>query len=92
VACSKRCSALNFEGTLYSELKAPQRAEAAAAQAMTLSAQHDFLYTKAEARVVLGQARAQLGRADEGVSLIHQGSSDRIKNGPSADITFFSFS
>jgi len=85
----KLAHARHFEGILYLELKDLQRAEAAAAQAMTLSAQHDFLYIRDEARVVLGRARAQLGHADEAVSLIHQGLSDRIKNGSRADITFF---
>ena len=85
----KLAHARHFEGILYLQLKDLQRAEAAAAQAMTLSAQHDFLYIRDEARVVLGRARAQLGHADEALSLIHQGLSDRIKNGSRADITFF---
>ena len=85
----KLAHARHFEGVLYMQLKDLQRSEAAAAQAMTLSTQHDFLYIRDEARVVLGRTRAQLDQTNQAVSVIHQGLSDRIKNGSRADITFF---
>jgi tetratricopeptide (TPR) repeat protein len=48
-------------------------AEALAARALELSEQHQFSNAAARSRCVLGQARAQLGHATEGVALIRQG-------------------
>jgi hypothetical protein len=77
-----------YESRLYLELREFRRAEAPATQAVTLSGQHDFLYLSAEARVLLGRIRAQLGGAREAVSLTQQGLSERIKNGSKVAITF----
>ena len=77
-----------YESCLYLELREFQRAEAPATQAVTLCGQHDFLYLSAEARVLLGRIRAQLGNAGEAVSMTQQGLSERIKNGSKVAITF----
>src|SRR5260370_20375775 len=50
-----------------------EQAEALAARALALSEQHQLSYQAASSRCVLGQARAQLGGATEGITLIRQG-------------------
>jgi len=50
-----------------------KQAEALAARALELSEKHEFPYPTALARCVLGQARAQLGNATEGIDLIRKG-------------------
>jgi tetratricopeptide (TPR) repeat protein len=50
-----------------------EQAEAFAARAVELSEKHQFQYVAALSRCTLGQARAQLGRATEGIELIRQG-------------------
>ncbi len=62
-----------FEGSLYLWLRDPQRAEAAAAQALAVSEKHDFPFWRDLAHVFMGGVRTQLGSAVEGVSLIRQG-------------------
>jgi class 3 adenylate cyclase/tetratricopeptide (TPR) repeat protein len=64
--------ALLFEGYLHRFQREPRRAEAAGAQLLSLSEEHGFAYAGDLARGVIGWARAQLGRTDEGVSLIRQ--------------------
>jgi tetratricopeptide (TPR) repeat protein len=62
-----------LESLLYQWLREPQRAEAAATQALALSEEHDFPVNRHSARTIMGWAQAQLGSTGEGVSLIRQG-------------------
>jgi tetratricopeptide (TPR) repeat protein len=64
--------ALLFESYLYRFQREPRRAETAAAHVLALSEEHSFSWGQDLARGVMGWARAQLGRASEGVSLIRQ--------------------
>jgi class 3 adenylate cyclase/tetratricopeptide (TPR) repeat protein len=48
-------------------------AEAYAVQSVGLSEQHGFDHFAAISRIVLGRARAEAGRTDEGIALIEQG-------------------
>ena len=50
-----------------------EQAEALAARALELSEKHQFPIRQHVPDVALGQARAQLGRATEGIALIRQG-------------------
>jgi tetratricopeptide (TPR) repeat protein len=54
-------------------LREYEPAEASAAQALARAEKHQFPSAVEWSRVVLGQARAQRGRASEGVALIRQG-------------------
>jgi class 3 adenylate cyclase/tetratricopeptide (TPR) repeat protein len=63
-----------FESTVYWELRETQHAEAAAKQALALSEEHGgFPFIRGPASVIAGWARAQLGGAREGISLIGRG-------------------
>jgi len=62
-----------FEGRLFCLLREPRRAEVAASQALAISEEHGFPIPGNSARQTLGWARAQLGRAGEGVALIREG-------------------
>jgi class 3 adenylate cyclase/tetratricopeptide (TPR) repeat protein len=63
-----------LQSWLYCSLRDPQRAEVPASQALAIAEEHDdFLTLRILARTMLGWARAQLGRAGEGVALIRQG-------------------
>lgn len=61
-------------------LREYEPAEALAAQALACSEKHQFPEIVAWSRVVLGQARAQRGRASEGVALIRQGIAGLLEN------------
>ncbi|MGH7813752.1 MAG: hypothetical protein ACREQI_07075 [Candidatus Binataceae bacterium] len=78
-----------LESWLYLWLRDPQRAEAAAMRALSLSQEHGFLYVAALGRIVAGWARAQLGNPAEGVALIRQGLSGAIEIGARLGITFY---
>ena len=58
-----------------------EQGEALAARALKLSEQYQFPQVGAFSRCVLGHARAQLGRASEGIALIRQGLADALKAG-----------
>ena len=62
-----------FESTLYCLMREPQRAELAATRALPIAEEHGFQDLSNVTRTKLGRARAQLGRAGEGVVLIGQG-------------------
>ena len=62
-----------FESWLSCLLREPQRAEVAATQALAIAEEHGFPFVRNLTRTMLGWARAQLGRAGEGVALIRQG-------------------
>jgi tetratricopeptide (TPR) repeat protein len=58
---------------LHVYLREYEKAEALAARALELSEKHHLKLVAALSRVGLGEARAQLGRATEGIGLISQG-------------------
>ena len=60
-----------------------EKAEALAAVALELAEKNQFLLIAAYSRCVLGQARAELGRATEGVELIRQGIAGLLRSGGS---------
>jgi len=62
-----------FESRLSCWLREPQHAEVAATQALPIAEEHGFSYARNFSLLMLGWARAQLGRAGEGVALIRQG-------------------
>jgi len=76
-----------FESWLCRWLREPQRVEAAATQALALSEEHGFPFVRDWARSVMGWARAQLGGAGEGVSLIRQGLAGLVETGARLRIT-----
>ncbi len=62
-----------FESWLYSFLREPHSAEVAAAQTLAICEDQGFLYLSNLTLAAMGWARAQLGGASEGVSILHQG-------------------
>jgi len=76
-----------FEGHLFCWLREPQRAEVAASQALAISEEHGFPHVRNTTRTTLGWARAQLGRAGEGVELIRHGLTGLAEAGFRASIT-----
>jgi tetratricopeptide (TPR) repeat protein len=66
-----------------------EQAEASAARALELSEKHRFLYAAAGSRSVLGQARAQLGRATEGIALIREGIAGLLEAGARGSISHY---
>jgi tetratricopeptide (TPR) repeat protein len=66
-----------------------EHAEAVAAQALARAEEHQFPDMVQLSRVFLGQARAQLGRAAEGVALIRQGIAGFLESGQRFLITYF---
>ncbi len=62
-----------FESRLSCWLREPQHAEVAATQALTIAEGHGFSYARNFSLLMLGWARAQLGRGGEGVALTRQG-------------------
>src|SRR5271156_2052890 len=80
-------TARTFEGRLFWLLREPQRAEVAASQALAISEEHGFPFMRDFTRPTLGWARAQLGRAGEGVALICHGLTGLAETGFRAQIT-----
>jgi class 3 adenylate cyclase/tetratricopeptide (TPR) repeat protein len=69
-----RAYAHSCESMTYWDLREPQHAEAAARHALALSEEHGgFPFIRGPASVTAGWARAQLGGARDGISLIRQG-------------------
>jgi len=62
-----------FAAILKANMREYEQAEALAGRALELSEQHQFPFIAACCQYTLGHARAQLGRATEGVVLIRQG-------------------
>ncbi len=79
--------ALAWESAMYTSLREPERAEAAATRALALCEEGGFLYMAEVARVYLGWARAQLGCAGEGVALLRRGVAGLIELKTKAGIT-----
>ncbi|HVN64508.1 MAG TPA: adenylate/guanylate cyclase domain-containing protein [Candidatus Binataceae bacterium] len=77
-----------LESWLYLWLRDPQRASAAAMQALDLSKQHGFSYITALGRIIQGWSRAQLGDTAEGVALIREGLWGVLDIGARLGITF----
>jgi predicted ATPase len=78
-----------LESYLYQLLREPQHADAAATQALVLCEEHGFPYVRVGARAIKGWARAQLGSAGEGVSLIRQGLAGMAEAGIRVGVTDF---
>jgi tetratricopeptide (TPR) repeat protein len=73
-------------------LKEYEQAEAFATKALERSEKHQFLPEIAHSRCVLGRARAQLGHASEGITLIRQGMDALLKAGLRLTIpTYFGY-
>jgi tetratricopeptide (TPR) repeat protein len=69
-------------------LRQYEHAEALAAQALARSEKHQFPQFVGLSRGLLGKARAQLGRASEGVALIRQGIAGLLEIGFRLNITY----
>jgi tetratricopeptide (TPR) repeat protein len=76
-----------WEAWLSCLLREPQRAEAAATQAVAIADEHGFRFHANFSRPMLGWAQAQLGRTDEGIALIRDGLAGLAKAGSGIAIT-----
>ena len=81
--------ALIMEGVLQIQMREPEKAETAAAEAMALSDQHGFPQMGAIARVALGWAHANTGRTSQGIALIREGLAAATATGARVSITIF---
>jgi tetratricopeptide (TPR) repeat protein len=81
--------ALMMEGVLQIQMREPEKAETAAAEAMALSDQHGFPQLGAIARIALGWARANTGRTSQGIALIREGLAAATATGARVSITIF---
>jgi class 3 adenylate cyclase/tetratricopeptide (TPR) repeat protein len=70
-----------FAAILKANMREYEQAEALAGRALQLSQQHQFPFIAACCQYTLGHARAQLGRATEGVVLIRQGIAGSLEIG-----------
>jgi predicted ATPase len=82
-----------FSGWLAAHLRVHLReyeqVEALSARTLELSEKHQFLDSAARSRCMLGQARAQLGRAAEGIALIRDGIASILRLGTRLGISIF---
>ncbi|MBV8362304.1 MAG: AAA family ATPase [Deltaproteobacteria bacterium] len=78
-----------LEAFLHILMREYESAEALAARALELCEKHSFPNDAAYSRCWLGHARAQLGRAADGIALIRQGIDENIKMGNRLAIPFF---
>jgi class 3 adenylate cyclase/tetratricopeptide (TPR) repeat protein len=76
-----------FESGLACMMREPRRAEVAATHALAFAEEHGFPFVRNLTRPQLGWARAQLGRAGEGVTLIRQGLAGQAEAGSRSMIT-----
>jgi len=87
---------LAYAWTLAAQIRAYMReydeARALAERALELSEKQHFPQVAALSRCVLGRARAELGEATEGVTLIRQGMADLLEIGARIGITFITAS
>ena len=81
--------ALHFKGGLYYCWRAPRHAEAVATRLLSLSEANGFGYASDLARVLLGWANSELGRAIEGVEMVRQGLAGLAAAGAKVGITYF---
>jgi tetratricopeptide (TPR) repeat protein len=75
-----------FEALIYLFFREPQNAEAAANQALAICEEHGFTLYRDRACILLGSAKAHLGRASEGVSMIRQALAGISEAGGKAEI------
>jgi tetratricopeptide (TPR) repeat protein len=66
-------SAWMYAAILQTQMREFKQAEASAEKAIALSEQHQFSYQAASCRCVSGEAKARLGRAGEGITLLRAG-------------------
>jgi tetratricopeptide (TPR) repeat protein len=78
-----------FAAGLQLSMREYEQAEGLAVRGLELSEKHQFPVAKALSRLILGSARAQLGRATEGVELIRQGIADFLEIGHGMSIVSF---
>ncbi len=87
---------LAFSGFEAAQLRVYMReyeeAEALAARAIDVSEKHQFPWLAALCRCALGRARAQLGRATDGVTLIREGMGGLLEIGSRFNISNFAAS
>jgi len=76
-----------FESRLSCWVGEPQQAEVAATQALTIAEERGFSHPRNFSLLMLGWARAQLGRAGEGVALGRQGAAGLAEAGVKSGIT-----
>ena len=76
-----------FAALLEVCMRGYEKAEASAARALELSQKYQFPYLVAVSQCILGQARAQLGRASEGVGLIRQGIAGMLEVGSRVSVS-----
>jgi class 3 adenylate cyclase/tetratricopeptide (TPR) repeat protein/ribosomal protein L40E len=76
-----------FAALLEVCMRGYEQAEASAARALELSQKYQFPYLAAVSQCILGQARAQLGRASEGVGLIRQGIAGMLEVGSRVSVS-----
>src|SRR5262249_4729560 len=75
-----------FESYLYRWLREPQQAADAATQALAICEEHGFSYYRDCAYTLIGWARAQLGSAGEGASLVRKGLASLAETGARLDL------
>jgi predicted ATPase len=75
------------ESRLSCLLQEPQRAVVAAMQALAIAEEHGFPALRNMTHPLLGWARAQIGRAGEGVALIRQGLDGLAETGSRGTVT-----
>jgi tetratricopeptide (TPR) repeat protein len=71
----------NFAAQLRACLREYEQAENLATRALALCEQHQFTLATALVRATLGDARARLGRAAEGIALIRRGITEMLELG-----------
>jgi tetratricopeptide (TPR) repeat protein len=76
-----------FAARLYIYLREYEQVESLEAQTLELAEKHQFQILAALSRVGLGQARAHLGRAAEGIALIRRGIAAMIEIGSRSGVT-----
>jgi tetratricopeptide (TPR) repeat protein len=75
-----------LSAALYASLRENDSAEALAAHALDLCEKNQFPNDAASSRCILGHAKAQLGRAADGIALMRQGIDKRIRIGNRAGV------
>jgi class 3 adenylate cyclase/tetratricopeptide (TPR) repeat protein len=78
---------LFFESSLSCLLKEPRHTDVSATRALAISEEHGFQFVAHQARIMMGWARAQLGRTGEGVALIREGITGFTESGAGIGIS-----
>jgi tetratricopeptide (TPR) repeat protein len=82
----------DLEARLHVLMREQETAEALATRALELCEKHGFPSDAASSRCTLGYARAQLGRAAEGIALIRQGIDTWVRVGQRLTVPHFTTS